>query len=119
MGAYSQAVEIYTLVLTAQEMAQSDQAGQKCADVIHVPNIFSSKAMVHILATAWAMVSGWKSMNFRPLLRGLGILQESMVFTVEPGIYIEKWGGVRIEDLVVLRADGVQILTNSDKRFVC
>jgi Xaa-Pro aminopeptidase len=45
-------------------------------------------------------------------------LAETMVFTIEPGLYIENWGGVRIEDLVVLRADGVQVLTNSEKKFV-
>jgi Xaa-Pro aminopeptidase len=41
-----------------------------------------------------------------------------MVFTLEPGIYIEGWGGIRIEDLVVLRSSGVQNLTNTGKRFV-
>jgi Xaa-Pro aminopeptidase len=30
------------------------------------------------------------------------ILAEGMVFTIEPGIYISDWGGVRIEDMVVL-----------------
>ena len=34
------------------------------------------------------------------------ILQENMVFTVEPGIYIPGFGGVRIEDDVVLTKDG-------------
>ncbi len=40
------------------------------------------------------------------------------VFTVEPGIYIPGFGGVRIEDLVVMREDGVEILTKSPKNLI-
>lgn len=42
-------------------------------------------------------------------------LQEGMVFTVEPGVYIPGWGGIRIEDVAVLRADGVEVLTACTK----
>jgi Xaa-Pro aminopeptidase len=38
-----------------------------------------------------------------------------MVFTVEPGIYIPGWGGVRIEDDVVVEADGCRLLTKADR----
>lgn len=43
------------------------------------------------------------------------VLAENMVVTVEPGIYIPGWGGVRIEDSVVIRKDGVEILTKTTK----
>lgn len=43
------------------------------------------------------------------------ILQEGNVITVEPGIYISGWGGVRLEDIVVVGRDGVEILTRSPK----
>jgi Xaa-Pro aminopeptidase len=38
------------------------------------------------------------------------ILAPGMVFTVEPGIYLPKWGGVRLENMVVLREEGPEVL---------
>jgi Xaa-Pro aminopeptidase/Xaa-Pro dipeptidase len=43
------------------------------------------------------------------------VLEVGMVFTIEPGIYIPGWGGVRIEDDVVVEADGCRLLTKSDR----
>lgn len=42
-------------------------------------------------------------------------LQEGMVFTVEPGIYIPGWGGIRIEDTVTIKDGKIICLTKSDK----
>lgn len=50
-----------------------------------------------------------------PLL-GKEKLKPGMVVTVEPGIYLPGWGGVRIEDLVVVEEDGCRVLTRSPKR---
>ena len=42
-------------------------------------------------------------------------LEPAMVFTVEPGIYISGWGGVRIEDIVVLDEKGATPLSKASK----
>jgi Xaa-Pro aminopeptidase len=49
--------------------------------------------------------------------RGKGeiVLRPGMVFSVEPGIYLPGWGGVRIEDLVLLHEDGCEVLCRSPK----
>ena len=43
-------------------------------------------------------------------------LKEGMVFSIEPGIYIENFGGVRIEDLYVLEKLGLRQITTSPKK---
>ncbi|TEU17970.1 MAG: aminopeptidase P family protein [Anaerolineales bacterium] len=46
------------------------------------------------------------------------VLKPGMVFTVEPGIYLPDWGGVRIEDMVLVREDGVEVLSQASKEPV-
>ncbi len=43
------------------------------------------------------------------------ILDQDTVFTVEPGIYITGWGGIRIEDIVILGKDGAIPLSKASK----
>ena len=46
------------------------------------------------------------------------MLEERNVVTVEPGIYLPGLGGIRIEDLVIVRADSPEILTSFSKDVV-
>ena len=43
------------------------------------------------------------------------VLEAGMVFTIEPGIYVPGWGGVRIEDDVVVERAGCRLLTKADR----
>ena len=44
-------------------------------------------------------------------------LRTGMIVTVEPGIYLPEWGGIRLEDMVVVHDDGCEIL-NTDTTFL-
>ncbi len=48
---------------------------------------------------------------------GDGFLSSGMVITVEPGVYIPGWGGIRIEDMVLVSEEGPELLTTFSKSF--
>jgi Xaa-Pro dipeptidase len=45
-------------------------------------------------------------------------IKENMIFTIEPGVYIPEMGGVRIEDDVLIKKDGIELLTNSSRELI-
>ena len=50
-----------------------------------------------------------------PRVGGDDILEVGNVITIEPGLYFPGKGGVRIEDMVVVRSDGAENLTTFPK----
>lgn len=50
--------------------------------------------------------------------RNQQLLEPGMVITIEPGIYIPNWGGVRIEDDVLVTKRGCEVLTKAEKNLI-
>ncbi len=46
------------------------------------------------------------------------VLEENMVFTIEPGIYLPGYGGVRIEDIVVVKKNKTELISRSKKDII-
>lgn len=113
--------EIYEIVLEAQLAGvQAVCAGRKGSEVDAVArNIISQKGygenFGHGLGHGVGLV-----IHEAPRLSPLGdiLLEPNMVVTVEPGIYLPQWGGIRIEDTVVVSAAEVKILTASSKQLI-
>ena len=113
--------EVYAVVLAAQRAAEEGiRAGLlgKEADALArqvIEEAHYGEAYGHGLGHGVGL-----EVHERPSAgqRGEERLQPGMAVTVEPGIYLPGWGGVRIEDLVVVTETGVDVLTTAPKEPV-
>jgi len=111
---------IYRVVLSAQEQAiEAIRPGLTCHEVDAVARTAIAKA-------------GFAKNFGHGLGHGIGLeiheaprlaanqhrkLEPGMVVTVEPGIYLPGWGGVRIEDDVLVTKNGYEVLTTVGKQW--
>lgn len=114
----NQLIKIYDIVLQAQIRAlQACKEGISCRELDRIPRTFITN-------------KGYGKEFGHGLGHGLGlelhespkvsytddtVLKENMVITIEPGIYIENYGGIRIEDVVIVKKNGIKNLYNSTK----
>jgi len=110
--------EVYAVVrealVTAERQIHAGLTGQQAdamaRDVItaHGYGEFFGHGLGHSLGLAIHEPPALSRLNEQPL--PLGAIE-----TIEPGIYVPEWGGIRIEDMVLLEAEGTRVLTGSPK----
>lgn len=113
--------EIHNIVKTAHDMAiQQVKPGISCKELDAVARDYIheygyGEYFGHGLGHGVGL-----EIHEKPTLspRSEAVLEEGMVITIEPGIYIPGFGGVRIEDTLVVTADGYRILTSADKQLL-
>ncbi|MBC7333491.1 MAG: aminopeptidase P family protein [Actinobacteria bacterium] len=113
--------EIYDIVLQSQLCAiESCREGISCAELDRISRDFIKK-------------NGYDAYFLHSLGHGVGIeihekptvslhnnlvLRENMVITIEPAVYLEGIGGIRIEDMVQVKKDGCRVLYTSSKSLL-
>jgi Xaa-Pro aminopeptidase len=119
--------DMYDAVLLAQETAIAMvKPGVRCSDIhSRVCEIFEEKG--------YATYKSGSSVGFiHSTGHGVGleiheappvgerdvVLEEGNVITIEPGLYYPDVGGIRLEDLILVTADGHENLTEMEKRFL-
>jgi Xaa-Pro aminopeptidase/Xaa-Pro dipeptidase len=113
--------EIYKIVLEAQMNAIAAlKAGVCASDVDYAArSIIDKKGYGEYFGHSTGHGLGLSIHEYpRLAAKDVTILEPGMVVTVEPGIYIQNWGGVRIEDTVLVENNGCRILTKSPKEKI-
>ncbi|MGC8640652.1 MAG: M24 family metallopeptidase [Isosphaeraceae bacterium] len=107
--------KVYRTVLEAQERAiASVRPGVKAVDVdAEARSVIEEAGFGRFFDHGLGHGLGME-IHEAPRLRkeSQTLLQPGMIVTVEPGIYLPDWGGIRIEDDVLVTSEGCEILTH-------
>lgn len=112
--------QVYEIVREAQASAvRAVRPGKRCSEIDQVAREIIEKAgygpaFSHNLGHGLG-IACHETPNFAP--GDDHVLVPGMVMTVEPGIYLEGLGGVRIEDDVLVTENGCEVLTKSGKEL--
>lgn len=123
-------IRAYNAVCDANEAClDSVKAGMKCSeanaiacDVIESrgfetlrKNPKTKEGFIHGLGHGVGL-----EIHERPTLSHMSndVMKENYVVTIEPGLYYRSWGGIRIEDMVVVKKNGAKNFCSLDKEFV-
>ena len=113
--------EIYDIVLKAQTAAlKTVSAGKQCAEIDAaarkiITDAGYGKNFGHALGHSVG-IEIHENPNFSP--KSKDIVEIGNVITVEPGIYIDGMGGVRIEDVIAVTENGAVNITHSPKELI-
>jgi len=113
-------IEVYNLVKEAQKRAvESIKSGIK-ANIpdIEVRKVFGDKYIKYYYPGMGHGVGLF--LHEKPFIsiNSEDIIKEDTIMTVEPGLYIPNWGGVRIEDCVHVTKDSAKLLTHFDRNLI-
>jgi len=114
--------EIFTIVYDAQQKAISAiKPGMTTCEIDavardHIENSGYKGYFGHGLGHGVGLAVH-ESPSLSPVAEREKTLSENMVFTVEPGIYIPDRGGVRLENMVVVRSHGAEVLNQLEIRM--
>lgn len=121
-GPSDRMIEIYNVVLEAQELALKEyKPGVPTAVVdAFARDYITEKGYGRYFGHSLGHGVG-REIHESPIIgyRNKNELKEKMVVTDEPGVYIPGFGGVRIEDLLVVTANGGEALSKSPKELIC
>lgn len=113
--------EIYSIVKEAQETAvASAKAGVSCKEMDAIPrNIIEKNGYGEYFNHGTGHGLGLE-IHTQPRLSKLSnqFLEPKNVVTVEPGIYLPGWGGVRIEDDIIIEENGCEVLNTTSRELV-
>lgn len=113
--------EIYNIVLEANEAAlEAIKPKKACCEIDKIArDIIANKGYGDRFGHGLGHGVG-REIHEQPRLSAFGkaVLEKGMVVTDEPGIYIPEYGGVRIEDLVLVTEDGYKVLSQSSKELI-
>lgn len=113
--------EIYSIVKEAQETAVSAaKSGASCKELDAIPrNIIDKKGYGEYFNHGTGHGLGLE-IHTQPRLSKLSdqTLAVNNVVTVEPGIYLPGWGGVRIEDDIIIEENGCEVLNTTTRELV-
>ena len=116
----SRAKEVYNAVRDAQREAVTRvRAGVSVADIDAAARDFLAGKGYGEFFTHGTGHGVGLNVHEPPVISPLGetILEKGMVITIEPGVYIPGWGGVRVEDMVLVEEDSGSLLTTLSKSF--
>lgn len=110
--------KIYRIVKEAQKKAvRAVRAGKACFEIDRAARRYIEdqgygKYFIHSIGHGIGRKVHQAPKISKKNMRRIG---KGMVITIEPGIYIKGWGGVRIEDMVLVTRNGCKVLTRTPK----